>query len=351
MIPCYEKNIVEIKKEYTSFLLDILAPLLYEGLMSIYTNCIDQHNKLMIKNKNSKNASPGVLKIFQLQLKDIPALNNHKIETETNRIREGSKCSSWFDNLIRAVIKSNIILLTFNNPNFMEEDYHDRVDTNSFIHKCYIECAKCFYMNPYLFWHDYQNAQIKKNQVIILKTIKKSVKNAIRKSIPIKDILNEFINSDFQSQKDYDYEIIKESVMKILDETGEKAVESSVFVKHGEPEIKVCSFNDANGYVDGNENENENEKEKEKKSEKENTKKTPIQSPQPVKLPKKMGQKAPPIEKDEKFNEYIKGLEGKNLIFDFNDFGKKGSRGKQSNAGNSIAPANNDKEKYFSQYL
>ena len=32
----YEKNIVDIKQEYTSLLVDITTPLIYEGLKSIY---------------------------------------------------------------------------------------------------------------------------------------------------------------------------------------------------------------------------------------------------------------------------------------------------------------------------
>lgn len=215
----YEKNIVEIKNEYTEFLINILSPLIYEGIKSIY----EKAQALEAIYKKSSN-NPGILKIFQICLKDIPNLNKLALENETNRIKEKSKCSEWFDALLMSVIKSNIILLTFNaknKSNIIEEKHHEKIDTSLFIHKCYIECSKVFYNCPEIFWHNYAPLEIKKNQKEIFDIIKNGIKEAIRKSLPIKLILDEYLTNDIEIESDRKYIQIK----SLIDKDNESIIE------------------------------------------------------------------------------------------------------------------------------
>lgn len=199
----YERNIIEIKNEYTTFLINIITPFLYEGIKSYYKYAMDAHHQILEKTKyNSKIKSPGILKLFQLCLKEVPLLNNHAIETETKRIKEHSKCSDWFDDLTKAVIKSNIVLLTFStneNSDIVNDKYHERINVKEFIHKCYIECARIIYNYPELFWHEYPPLEIKRNQRETFVIIEKAIKEAIRKMLPIKLILQEFLKNDYVS--------------------------------------------------------------------------------------------------------------------------------------------------------
>jgi hypothetical protein len=205
----YEKNIVDIKNEYTTFLINIITPFIYEGLKSVYNYALEIHNKFLEREKvDPKTKSPGPLKIFQSCLKEIPTLNNHSIEKETNKIKEGCKCSEWFDDLVKAVIKSHIVLLTFTagkqqQSEVVKAKYHERVDVKDFIHKCYIECARIFYNYPDLFWHHYPTVEIKRNQREIYDIIKTAVHEAIRKSLPIKLILGEYLKNDYIEDDDY----------------------------------------------------------------------------------------------------------------------------------------------------
>lgn len=113
----YEKNIAEIKNEFTSFLTNILSPFIYEGIKSVYIYAQGGHEAFVESGKyDPEIKSPSVLKLFQLSLKEIPTLNNNSIEIETNRIKSGSKCGLWFDSLVKATIKSHIVMLTFTNP-------------------------------------------------------------------------------------------------------------------------------------------------------------------------------------------------------------------------------------------
>jgi hypothetical protein len=198
----YEKNIVDIKNIYTDFLLNMLSPLVFEGIKSMYNKAIlveKDYEKAMLEDEKITN--PGVLKIFQHFLKGIPSLNINLIEAEMIRIRDTSKNADIFEKLIRAVFKSYIILLTYNASGkeciLVREKYHDRIDIKDFIHKIYIESAKHFYNNPELFWHNFPSLEIKKNHAQCIDIIKNAIKESILKVIPLNDILTEYLRNEY----------------------------------------------------------------------------------------------------------------------------------------------------------
>lgn len=205
-----ERNITEIKNEYTTFLINLITPFIYEGIRSVYAFSLNAHKEFLERGKNDPTVkSPGILKIFQLSLKEIPTLNNNSIELETNRIKSGSKCADWFDDLVKAVIKSNIVLLTFTNPkkipDIVKEKYHERIDVKDYIHKCYIESARVIYNNPELFWHEYSPLEIKRNQREACELIKQAIKEAIRKMLPIKLILKDYLQNDYIIEEENEF--------------------------------------------------------------------------------------------------------------------------------------------------
>ena len=202
----YLRNITEIKEEYTTFLINIMTPFIYEGIRSVYSFAMNAHKEFLEKGKyDADTKSPGILKLFQLSLKEIQTLNNHSIEIETNRIKTGCKCAEWFDDLVRAVIKSHIVLLTFSNtrrhPEILKEQFHNKVEIKDFIHKCYIESAKLIYNNPELFWHEFPPLEIKRNQREACNLIKQAIQEAIRKMLPYKIILREYLQNDYEDDE------------------------------------------------------------------------------------------------------------------------------------------------------
>jgi hypothetical protein len=101
--------------------------------------------------------------------------------------------------LVKAVIKSHIIVLAYSVKNkkiIIDKKEHEKVETKTFIHKCYVECSKLFYDHPLLFWHDLPNNEKKDNQRIIYQLIKIGIKNAIKKVLPMKLILDAYLNAD-----------------------------------------------------------------------------------------------------------------------------------------------------------
>jgi hypothetical protein len=145
--------LVETKLEYTIQLINIITPLINDGIQSIYEDSI----KVAKENEE--------LKIFQSFLRKIPKWNQNILINETKRILNESNCKDLLPNLLNAVIKSNIMVLTNTTPDKKHTiNIPKHIDFQMFIHYSYIETAKLIYNNPYLYFHKYSLFDIKKNQ-------------------------------------------------------------------------------------------------------------------------------------------------------------------------------------------
>ena len=210
--------LVETKNEYTIQLINILSPHIYEGFESIYS----ESKKIIKKGEEKK-----LLKAFQQFIKRIPDWNTNLIDNETIRIRTASRCD-FLHNLLKAVIKANIILLSnsnnISNKSIIEKKYFD-IPLNKFIHRCYVECARQFYNSPYLFYHDMRPIERKRNQRDCYDIIKGSIKEAIRKILPVQHILNKYLGDNLKFGVDevdkpisaIESENLKEMISKDLD--------------------------------------------------------------------------------------------------------------------------------------
>lgn len=178
--------LVETKNEYTIQLINILSQHIFEGFESIYS----ESKKIIKKGEEKK-----VLKAFQQFIKRVPSWNSNLIENETIRIKAASRCD-FLHNLLKAVIKANIVLLSNSSLDEIniEKKYLD-IPLEKFIHRCYIECARQFYNTPYLFYHDIRPIEKKKHQRESYDIIKQSIKEAIRKMLPVNHILDKYLGS------------------------------------------------------------------------------------------------------------------------------------------------------------
>ena len=190
----YYLYLVETKKEYTTHLKNALAPLIYEGISSIY--------------EDAKKEAPenDELRLFQSLLRKIPSWNEHLIEQETNRILKFSSVTNKDDiieDLIKAVIKSNIMILT-NTPPEKKDNIRIKHDITpaKFIHNSYIEVARNIFQNPFLFYHKCNNYELKKNQRDAIDIIKNSIEQSVRKLLPMNIILQNYLGGTFENQSD-----------------------------------------------------------------------------------------------------------------------------------------------------
>ena len=181
--------ILEIRKEYTDHLVDILTPYIYEGLASVYKEAMQLSKDV--------NCSEKLLLIFQKKLQAIIKWDDAKINEETTRIKRLSNTADYLDDLVKAIIKTDILLLTNTNDisGAVAENFYDSFTTSALIHRCYIECGKDVHNNPYLFFHDVDVMDYKRNQLIIQQQIRDAIVRAIRNVLPIQPILKQY-NSD-----------------------------------------------------------------------------------------------------------------------------------------------------------
>jgi hypothetical protein len=198
--------IVETKKEYTTNLINIITPFLYEGFKSIYDEAI--------KVSNHKEE----LKTFQIFLQRILNWKDEIIMAETKRILLDSGCSDILEDLLKAVIKSNIMVLTNTPPdkkNKLQINYI--IEFNKFIHYSYIESAKAIFQNPFLFLHNIPDNEKSRNKKETIELIKNCIEEAIRKMIPLDLILKEYLgNSYSESNNNMDKSLSNRDKSKLM---------------------------------------------------------------------------------------------------------------------------------------
>jgi hypothetical protein len=190
---------VATKYEYTTQLVNVLTPLIYEGLNSIYGEAL----------KVSNNAD-NVLKVFQSFLRRIPKWNIEMIKQESDRIMNNSKSYAWLPDLVKATAKANMLVLTYSptlkNLTKIDPNFYKNIQIEDFIHKVYIEVARELWNNPYLMYHLYPPIELKRNQRDTIVLIKDSIKEAIRKLLPLKQILEIYLGEELEANQLNDFE-------------------------------------------------------------------------------------------------------------------------------------------------
>jgi hypothetical protein len=156
----------------------------------------------MLEERRKKDKSinnPGIINIFKMCLRDISTLNNLEIENEYKKIKQNSKCSEWFDELIRCTFKSHVLFLTYDptieNSTYKDNEIYNSLSIKDFIHRCYVESSDYFLDNCELF--------IKKSdrKEKIYDIIRTCINNSIRKTLPYNNILKEYMRINFIVEK------------------------------------------------------------------------------------------------------------------------------------------------------
>jgi hypothetical protein len=205
--PCYEQHVIEIKKIYESRLFSILVPNVYEGFISLYEIAQKFEQKFAEMMKTNPNVEKmSILVIFQKLLANIPNLTTHKIKGETDRIKTASRSADIFNELVKAVIKANIILMTYNvdykRKDLIQTRYHESIVVHDFVHSCYIESARIFHSRPELFWTGYDEILINQNKRICYEIVENAIRESINLALPMKEILSEYLNNPYEMKDD-----------------------------------------------------------------------------------------------------------------------------------------------------
>ncbi len=250
--------LAEAKQEYTKQLVNILYSEMYVGLKSIYDAALTFCDK---------NKDKNVLKKFQELLSYIPKWNTDRINNEYKRIVRASDCE-WIEDLITAVFVSHTKVLTsIKVKNKTKKALELNVPNGPyFLHKCYVEAARNFWKKPFLLYHNFPNIELQRNLSDSENLIKESIEETIRKQLPVKHILQEYLGGDYRDE-DAEEDVTshvstntKENLRKLV----KAEIEQTLYSKTGNNDdthsvVKIESdesgdLNDKNEQIGGNDN-------------------------------------------------------------------------------------------------
>ena len=194
--PNYERNIADIKNIYLQQLTSILTPCMFDSIKNIYNRSCEI----------AKGSKMSIEYAFKVCLKDLVNLSQQSIINEVSKIKSLSNSGSYFDNLVRSVIKSHIVLLSYNVskescPICDIRKYN--IDINKFIHECYIELGNQIFNDPRIFIMCLKdgdelnniNGNIRCGNKFD-KLVKKCISKVVFSFIPVNDVLVEYLNKD-----------------------------------------------------------------------------------------------------------------------------------------------------------
>lgn len=178
--------LVDAKTEYTKQLVQIVSPHLLSGLLTIY----DEAYGVCTSNKEED----LTMLTFQELLGEVPAWNNVMVAEEAERITDESKCD-YLEDVITAVFVCHTKILTTVRVTNKDRKINLKIPSvENFLHQVYIEMAREFWKHPYLLNPsevsklDYQhNLQVAEDKICTC------VESTIRKLLPVKDILKEYL--------------------------------------------------------------------------------------------------------------------------------------------------------------
>ena len=188
--------LVDAKTEYTKQLVTILSPHIYNGIKTVYYGakyeCIE------------KDETEKTLRLFQTKLSEIPKWNQEVIIKEYDTIIVESKCD-WLEDLIMAVFVSHTRILTSINFNKNKNKINLKIPkVDHFIHQCFIEVARSFWKSPYLFDDTINKYDFQRNRREAELIIETQINETIRRQLPVKNILREYLGTDFKEVENED---------------------------------------------------------------------------------------------------------------------------------------------------
>ena len=193
--------LVDAKTEYTKQLVNILSPYIYNGIKKIYFEA----KKVCFEKDEIENT----LRDFQKNLSIIPKWNQEIIDTECETIVIESKCD-WLEDLIMAVFVSHTRILTSINFSKNKNKVNLKIPkVDHFIHQCYIESARSFWKNPYLFDDTINKYEFQRNRREAELLIESQINETIRRQLPVKNILREYLGTDYKELEQPDEEDIE----------------------------------------------------------------------------------------------------------------------------------------------
>ena len=182
----------EARNEYSIRLINILSPLVIEGLKSIYQEAWE----LCLSNDEKDK----YLMTFQNFLTRVPKWNQDIIEGETKRVLSKSGCT-YLEDLLACVHITQLKILTSIRVATKQKKIDIAVPKLAdFIHKVYIACARKLYSSIYLFETGVEPLQRQKNMREAETICRECILNVIRDNMPVEEILRAYMDETVEEE-------------------------------------------------------------------------------------------------------------------------------------------------------
>ena len=170
---------VEAKREYLDQLCLIMSPPMIEVLDDIYKEAV----------KTSKR--DGILKQFQLLLKEVPNWSNAMSKRHSDNIT--SRCA-WYGDLLAAVFVACTKILSAVRLKADNKKISLKLPTDEvFIQTCYNNAANDIYKDPYIF-HDEQSEYLRDEKLTL--RISLCIEATVKELIPVQQILQTYMSQE-----------------------------------------------------------------------------------------------------------------------------------------------------------
>jgi hypothetical protein len=144
----------------------------------------------------------NLLKQFQFALSHITNWDETKRTNITNELinklnedRERKKYDNLhIENLIKTIIKSNLEIFYFNNPENIDVTIYENLNLPSFVNHIFTSCARKFHEQPYLFIDELDKIKKIKNKYISKQKIEESIDEIIIEMVDINALNINFLN-------------------------------------------------------------------------------------------------------------------------------------------------------------
>jgi hypothetical protein len=221
-------NLHSSRDEWCARLVNILTPLIIEGLKSIF----NESWKMSVDNDEASK----YLMTFQNMLCRVPKWNSEIIEDERKRIIERSGCG-YLEDLITCVHVIQLKVLTCIRVGNKQKKIDISIPKlDAFLHKAYIHAARKSYMNVYLFEKNVSALTVQKHNRELEMIVQECILAAVRESIPTEAIIRAYLDESVEQEEEVVIEPIKEDTPIVPDETKD---ESEMQIPPEEPPPEV----------------------------------------------------------------------------------------------------------------
>ena len=295
-------GLVDAKKEFTTQIVQALRQVMLTGFLEIYDTAFRE-----CKESNEEDLT---MMTFQELLSGIPEWNSVLIQEETERVLKESKHDTdSLEALLSAVFVCHTKVLT--SVRLTEND--DCVvnlnipDVSHFIHQAYVECAREFWKQPYLFNPmEVSKIEYQQNLKLSENIIEKGIETTIRNLLPVKDILKKYIDKDceiYTHEEPDEFDTKNSNSSQVGGSPSSSTKEDTASSKKDEA---TNLYNKGKDEAKGEKGDKDKEKDKEKDKDKDNDKNKNLSSK--VSFAEQSGGQKPPEKSI--FNKMVEMFEG-----------------------------------------